>query len=374
MTSQVEIIGSGSAEKLSLFIEKYEVKHLFIVRGKNAYHTSGAKNAIDRIILKHSLLFTEFSDFSINPKIEDVEKGLALLRNAQSEMIVAIGGGSVIDMAKLIRFFYAYEGSIDKNTYKLTRKHIPLVALPTTAGTGSEATHFAVVYQHQIKYSVAHLAILPEVAIVDASFTYQTPPYLTACAGFDALAQAIESYWNVFSTSESKEFAVQAIDLLWEHLPKAVLRNTLESRDFVSRASFYAGKSINITKTTAPHAFSYPFTTYYNFPHGHAVALTFPFFMQFNYVENEKQWNGTQELHIHHQKMDNLYQRLGFKNPTDASLGMRKFIQHIGLSFQLPNSFDADVIARNVNAARVANNPAKIFPQDIIQVINSIQE
>ena len=309
---------------------------------------------------------TEFYDFEENPKIEDVRKGLSLLVSSNSSLIVGIGGGSVLDMSKLLRFFYSYSGEATGCKFLKEKELLPLIALPTTAGTGSEATHFSVLYKDKIKYSVEHTDILPDVAIVYPPFTYNNPKYLTACTGFDALAQGIESYWNVNATEESDEYAKRAIQLLWPNLPVAVNAPTKQARDKVSEGSYWAGRAINITKTTAPHAFSYPFTTYYGYPHGHAVALTFPFFFKLNtFCENLK-------VEIN---------RVGYANKVDFlqsllrddHLSMHEYLQNIMLTN--PISFRKDDILhifKCVNENRLANNPIYVtegIKQDLINML-----
>jgi alcohol dehydrogenase class IV len=159
----------------------------------------------------------------------------------------------------------------------------PLIAIPTTSGTGTEATCFAVVYIDKTKYSLKHSSILPDYTIIDPTLTHAMPPLVTAATGMDALAQAIESYWGVKSTHESQAYAREAITLTLAYL-KAACQNEVEARDAMSRAANLAGKAINLTETTACHAVSYPITSYFNVPHGHAVALTLA--SMFGYINN----------------------------------------------------------------------------------------
>ena len=275
-------IGDSSMQDFSDFLIGKSPKHIFLVRDKNSYGLCGAKDILDAIFSELGCKVWEFFDFEPNPKYEDLQRGLKVLNDSNAEIIIAIGGGSVLDMAKLLRFFNAYSGDFITNEFLQEKMLIPLCALPTTAGTGSEATHFAVMYKERVKYSVAHLKMLPELAVIYPFFTYKNPSYLTACTGFDALAQAIEAYWNKNATLCSDEYALKAIKVLWDYLPTAVNSPNKIARNLISEASYWAGKAINITKTTAPHAVSYPFTTYYGYPHGHAVALSFPFFAQLN--------------------------------------------------------------------------------------------
>lgn len=356
---QKAFIGVDSLNKLFQCLQEYAPKELFLVRGKEAYRCCGAKAEVDRLVATLKCRVTEFFNFEVNPKIEDLERGVALLHTTNANVIVAVGGGSVLDMAKLIRFFYSYAGNPTGDNFKKKRELIPLLALPTTAGTGSEATHFAVLYKEQVKYSVEHDDMLPNYAIVYSPFTYNNNKYLTACTGFDALAQAIEAYWNINACKESDEYAEKAISLLWTYLPLAVNFPTENVRNKISEGAYWAGKAINITKTTAPHAFSYPFTTYYGYPHGHAVALTFPYIAAIN-------------LNIEGDKQKQLCSLLGIKESSAFEDIFLKFISNIGLRKRDKDIFDSNLILNNINLNRLKNNPVIIDKEMAIRLIKRI--
>lgn len=344
-------LGESSIENLLLVLKEFSFSHLFLVRGRNSYETCGAKSIMTAVFSELDCEVTEYFDFEENPKIEDLERGLLLLRKYSCSVIVAVGGGSVLDMAKLLRFFYSYSGEPTSGKFEKEKDLLPLIVLPTTAGTGSEATHFAVLYKNKVKYSVEHNAILPDVAIVYPPFTYNTPRYLTACAGFDALAQAIEAYWNAYATKESDEFAKRAIELLWPNLPLVVNSPTNSMRNKVSEGAYWAGRAINITKTTAPHAFSYSFTTYYGYPHGHAVAMTFPFFWSINMDIHRIRKNISPSLYK--QKIEYL------KNLCNIDIG--DYIEkRILLPLKLPENFNKYFILESVNRQRLQNNPVDL--------------
>ncbi len=357
---QHAFIGTDSLDKLFLYLQEYTPKELFLVRSKKSYETCGAKAVIDRFVAVLGCKVTEYFDFQENPKVEDMERGLALLHTTNSSVIVAIGGGSVLDMAKLIRFFYSYAGNPVGSSFKKKRELLSLIALPTTAGTGSEATHFAVLYKEKVKYSVEHDDMLPNYAIVYSPFTYNNNKYLTACTGFDALAQAIEAYWNVNACEESDKYAEKAIQLLWPYLLQAVNAPTKDIRNKISEGAYWAGKAINITKTTAPHAFSYPFTTYYGYPHGHAVALTFPYIAAINLATEDN-------------RQKQIYSLLGIKGPLAVEDVFVKFISDIGLQKIGDKPFDHNLILRNINLNRLKNNPVAIDKEMTINLINRIK-
>lgn len=348
MIEQQVYLGSSSIKKLLPILQEYAPCHIFLVRGKNSYEVCGAKAIIYETLKKIHCRVTEFYNFDENPKFEDLQRGLELLRYSHASIIVAVGGGSVLDMSKLLRFFNSYSGEVTGNKFVKLYGLLPLIALPTTAGTGSEATHFAVLYKDKVKYSVEHNDILPDIAIVYPYFTYNNPKYLTACTGFDALAQGIEAYWNVNATKESDDYAEKAIRLLWPNLPLAVNSPTEEIRDQVSEGSYWAGRAINVTKTTAPHAFSYPFTTYYGYPHGHAVALTFPFFFKIN-----TEFHGLKKdlnIESYRIKIEKLH--------SMCNLRMEDYIEDfLLLPLKEIVDFDFQLIMDSVNIERLNNNP-----------------
>ena len=156
------------------------------------------------------------------------------------------------------------------------------MAIPSTAGTGTEATRYAVLHKEQSRCSLNHEFLLPDYAIVDPNLTLRLPSYITACTGMDALSQAIESYWCTDSTARSKEDAKRAITSIMRYLLEAVNEPTLEARRAMSEAAYLAGRAINITKTTACHGIAPAFTALFGVPHGHAVGLTLARMLLYN--------------------------------------------------------------------------------------------
>lgn len=320
-------------------VQKMHPKRCFVVRGHHSFEACGGRAIIEQLQQVTDCDITEFEDFSVNPKYDEAKVGLDRMMLSQADLIVAIGGGSVLDMAKLIRHLAAEQGHM-----------IPLHAFPTTAGTGAEATHFAVAYIDGKKQSIAAEDVLPDVAVVYPPLTYSNNAYQTACAGFDAVAQAIESYWAKGATEESRRYSVRALELLWHQLPQLVQAPNEGLRDQVAEGAYWAGRAINISTTTAPHAFSYAFTSHYNYPHGHAVALTFPFFMKLN---------GTQDL----------YELLDVR-ADEAMQKMEEYILELGLSMQLAPEVDIKGMLQEVNIQRLSNNPIKVT-SEIIEELES---
>lgn len=350
-------LGQDGINALGDWVRDYAPRSVLVVTGEAFYHVCGAEAILSRFFsgIKTYL----FTDFSENPKWEDVQKGLGRLRELQVDAIFAVGGGSVLDMAKLMRFFHSYEGDPTGKVFKMNSESLPLFALPTTAGTGAEATRFAVCYVDGTKYSVEHDSLLPDFAVIYPPFTYGNPRYLTACTAFDALAQAIESYWSVGATQESEEYSLKALDFLWPNICPVVLDATPQIRERVAQGAYWAGRAINIAKTTAPHAFSYQFTSHCGYPHGHAVSLTFPFFFDVNLNAKQSDLHSDIDYGRYSFKMQTLRDCLGMKKGEEITV-MDDLIKKIELVSKGFGKHNVSVLLSKVNLQRLNNNPVRV--------------
>ncbi len=359
-------------DDLKKLINEQEFKRIFLVRGGESYTNSGAEIFIKS--LAEDIEIVSFSDFDINPNIADLRRGVNKFQYSQKvssiDLIIAIGGGSVLDMAKLISVFANQSNDFDwiiKNNNITKNSKTPLLAIPTTAGTGAEATHFAVVYIGKNKYSVATESILPEYVYLSSEFSASVNPYLTACTGLDAFSQAIESVWSVNSNEESIKFGLDAIELIWNNIAKAVNYNDKEAKSAMQEAAYLAGEAINITKTTAPHAISYTFTSYYGIPHGHAVSLSLPYFIGYNYDVKEEDCTDNRGFLSVKNRIDNILSILGL-NILEVEEALIKFFENLGIEIninKLINIFDKELIISNVNIERLNNNPRIVTKETI---------
>ena len=329
-----------------------------IIHGKHSYESSGGKVLLAPLYESDSQI-QEWSDFTSNPKRDEVEVGVKIKNVFNPDLVIAIGGGSIIDMAKLVRFY-----SNEKST--------PLLAIPTTSGTGAESTKFAVCYENGVKTSVCDESILPNYVYLDSDLTLHNSEYLTACTGFDALAQAIEAYWNINATDESDELALKAIGLLLKNLVDFSKQDEEKRRAELMEGANLAGQAINITRTTAPHAMSYTLTSKFGYPHGHAVALTFPFFFELNVDCKQEDYQG-QDYETYHCKMAKLREVLAITEDNNLFAFMKRYICKLGLAFDTARPIDEDVVAKGINLERAKNNP-HILNEDIIKnVVQSIK-
>lgn len=361
-----KVFRDSNLSKLNIFFSKKNFQNIFLVKGGSSYVLSGAKEFMENTFSVSG----SYSGFNINPQLEDLKKGIERFKKSNYDCIIAIGGGSVLDMAKLISVFAHQDGSIEdilsgKST--INDKKTPLLAIPTTAGTGAETTEFSVLYVDKKKYSVVSNTMLPNYVYLSHQFSLTASSYLTACTGADAFCQAIESVWSIHSSSESEKYAIKAVELIWNNLQEAVLNNTIDAKKNMQEASYLAGKAINITKTTAPHAISYAFTSYYNIPHGHAVSISLPYFFEFNGQITNKDCLDKRGSSAVLERLNKLFLIMNL-NKTNVKEELISFFKSIGINTDIStliNSFDGRLIVDNVNIERLKNNPRRIRKSDI---------
>ncbi|MGH7967250.1 MAG: phosphonoacetaldehyde reductase, partial [Limisphaerales bacterium] len=323
-----------------------------------------------------------FSEFSPNPKVEDVKKALVEFQAFQPRKIIAVGGGSALDVAKLVRYFAA-TGIEPEEPASLPNGNshhlIPLLAVPTTAGSGSEATHFAVIYKGFIKHSVAHPSLRPSHVWLNPRFTMSASPYQVACSGFDAFAQGIESLWAVGATENSKLDSSKAITLCLRHLEGAVLARSPQHCAGMLEAANLSGQAINVSKTTAAHAMSYALTAHYGLPHGHAVAMILPAVFEANAAVTDRNVNDPRGAAFVHAALRELCTRLGCTSVPMAVRRIRELMAGIGLSETWFSSHGFNLttvrnfVTQEVNLDRLANNPRRLDAEAFAQILAQIR-
>jgi len=371
-------LGYDSYKKLYDVLEKFSPKKIFLVTGKKSYFLSGAKNLLSEFINKYN--YFRFYDFETNPKLKDLINGINIFNREKCDIIIGVGGGTVMDIAKSISILATQKGDLEefiKGEISLKERQIPSIMIPTTAGTGSESTHFSVIYINKTKYSLAHNSLLPDFVILDPVFTENLPPYITACTSMDALCQAIESFWSTNSTEESRTYSKQAIELIMTNIIKNVNNPDRASREKMLIASNLAGKAINIAKTTAAHSISYSLTSYFNIPHGHAVALTLPYFIEFNSNVSSENLQDSRGVEFIKDRMSELFTILKVETADKAKEKIINIMKYINLETRLSklgiNRNDIDIIIKNgFNIQRMKNNPRLVTKKDLQNLLEKI--
>lgn len=284
-----------------------------------------------------------FSGFSPNPRQEEIFAGVRAFAASGCDALVAIGGGSAIDTAKCIRAFRHETESAGLLTRPVQDSLLPLIAVPTTAGTGSESTHFAVAYADGVKHSIAHESLRPGYVLLSGEMLATLPAYQKKCTLLDALCQAIESAWSQRSSARSRALSARAAQGILRSLERYLAGNPAAAQAMLEYANL-AGQAIDLTTTTAAHAMSYKLTSRYGLPHGHAVALCLA------PVWRLLLQNGAPPI------LAEIASWLGVSQ-EDGPAAFEALLARLDVRApRIPES-DLDLLAASVNAQRLANHP-----------------
>ena len=301
-----------------------------------------------------------FHGYHENPDLSDCTALMDMFRAENCDGLIAIGGGSCMDTAKAGKAMLLtedptalYEGAVQI----AQDRSLPLIAVPTTAGTGSEATQTAVVYVENRKLSLSHPALLPDAVILDPTVLRTLPPVQKKVCALDALCQGIESFWCQGATAESRRHASVAILSVLEQFP-AYLSGNPDAERFMLRAAYESGKAIQITRTTAAHAMSYILTKTYGLPHGYACSITLPAL-----------WRRLNHYTPCRQRMEDLQMLLGLKSADDGPLLFEGLLAWLALPAR-PVLSDADIHAllSCINLQRLQNHPQPLTMDDCFSV------
>uniref|UniRef100_UPI004047FE9E phosphonoacetaldehyde reductase n=1 Tax=Shewanella baltica TaxID=62322 RepID=UPI004047FE9E len=269
-------------------------------------------------------------EVTANPDINSIDGWIQQYATQPVAAVIGLGGGSAMDAAKAVALMLSQAETTPAPLNQLFRAkqirqpecRLPLLLIPTTAGTGSEVTPFATIWddQQKQKFSLSGPAVYPDVALLDANLTLSLPADETLYSGLDALSHSLESLWNKHRTPISEAYAQQAIALLARHFSTALISpSDLAARQAMQTASLLAGLAISTTRTAIAHAISYPLTSHYAVPHGLACSFTLPALLEMVQASQEL-------LHLSHtlRQAQNLLQKL----PLDQALQAKvKFSQ-----------------------------------------------
>jgi len=307
-----------------------------------------------------------FSGFQPDPDFASVVQGVELFRQEGCRSVIAAGGGSAIDVAKCIRL-YASTQSVD-----LDRPAVPndvkLLAIPTTAGSGSEATHFAAVYRQGVKRSVD--CGRPDAVLLDPSTLDTLPDYQRKATLLDALCHGIESFWSVNSTEISRDRskeAIQGVLANWE----GYLQNIPEGNRGMLWTAHRAGQAIDIAQTTAGHAMSYQLTKRYGLAHGHAAALCaarlWPWML--DHLDQCSDPRGKEYLE---RTLAELAEAMGCTSPRESAERFQTMLDRLELSIPTAAESDLAALASSVDPARLKNFPVSLGIMEIRSLYREI--
>ena len=286
--NEMSYFGAGSRAVLADEIRKRGLKKVFVVTDKDLVRFGVVAKVTDMLDME-KIEYNIFSDIKQNPTVVQVKEGVKAFIQSGFDVIVAIGGGSSIDTAKAIGIIVANPEFSDvvslEGVANTKNKSVPIIALPTTAGTAAEVTiNYVITDEENVKKMVCvDPNDIPVLSIVDAELMLSLPPGLTAATGMDALTHAIEGYITKGAWEMSDMFELKAIEMIAKHLP-IVVKNPSDvvARDGMAVAQYIAGMGFSNVGLGLVHGMAHPLGAYYDIPHGIANALLLPVVMQYN--------------------------------------------------------------------------------------------
>ena len=352
-----------------LLNQKFE--RIFILSGEKSFKNIKAKKYFSEVLKKKK--YKIFYKKSFLPNLDELKIIIKNLKDFNPDLFIAIGGGCVLDYAKMANILDLKSNSaslIEKYRQPVKKKYTKLLAIPTTAGSGAEVTSNAVIYVNGVKYSIEHKDLIPDYYFLIPEFVFMTPKKIKSSAGFDAYAQAIESLFAVKSNDLSVEYSIKALKKINLSLTNYYYKPTLENSLLLAQGANLAGKAISISKTTLPHAISYPFSMHYNLSHGHAVSLFFEILIKYNY-DNLNESNLNFDLRG---RFNLLFKTLDLKNINDFLFKISELKKKLKLNDNLAElniniQKDKNKILSGINFLRLNNNPISITPSTILSLI-----
>jgi alcohol dehydrogenase class IV len=363
--------------KIIDYIKKKKLKKIFVLSGKKSFYKSGAYNYF-HLKLKEKKIKFYFKN-SYLPKIEELMKIIKSINSFKPEIIIAVGGGSVLDYAKIAHIVNKKNLLSLRQNIKNSRpvgsyKNYPLLAIPTTAGSGAEVTSNAVIYINKKKFSVENQLLIPNFFLLIPEFVMKNSFKIKSSSAFDVISQSIESIISKKSNKISINYAKKSLKLACDNYLNFLKKSSKKNCSKMLLAANFSGKAINISKTTAPHAVSYPFSYFFKLPHGHAVALTLEKFLEFNYNNLMKSEN----FLILKKKFKLIFKIFKVKdiNELKNKITIIKKNMKINSNHKI-NKFtiikNLSKIFSGINVKRLKNNPVIIKTKDIKKILLDIK-
>lgn len=330
------------------------------------------KNGLaDKIVqLSHGAIKAVYSDITPNPRVEEVDACAAIIRAETLDFVVATGGGSSMDCAKAACAVARTQDSITayhSGGKKLPADAVPLIAIPTTAGTGSEVTCVAVLSDEArgLKAPIASNVLYPKLVLIDAELTLSVPPKVTASTGLDVLSHALEGFWSRAHQPICDALALHAAKLAFTYLPQAFdCGDDLHAREKMCEASVIAGLAFTLPKTAASHACSFPLTSVYHLPHGEACAFTLGRLCEINAAAEDG-------------RLEGFAHALGFESAAAMGWHIDELKRYTGMACTLADAKiplgEVRALAERCTHPNILNNPVPLAPDDVEKLLLSLQ-
>ncbi len=346
-----------------------------IVTGKYSSKKTGALDKVVDSLKNHEIDPIVFNKVESDPSVFTVREGVKVGKEEKVDFIVALGGGSAMDAAKAISMVIGNGGDIlDYEKIQPKTYGVPIIAVPTTAGTGSEVSKFSIITdtERKIKMLISSNFIIPEIAILDPLLTMMMPPQVTAATGMDAFTHAIEAYISKAAQPMSDIFAIKAIRLISSNIARSVLKGDIEARENMLLGQMYAGLAFSNASTALVHSMSRPLGAYYKVPHGMANAILLTEVMKFNRASCAEKFKVIAEA---------MGENVEGKSVREASLIAVDTIRSIFLDTGLPVSLKEVGVDKNnfrkmaedaMESKTTALNPRKPTVEQLVEIYEKI--
>lgn len=363
------LVATETYEELNDYFVENKIKRVFLVCGASI-ELLRINTYIQNLAERQGIKVIRFSEFQPNPMYESIVQGVKVFREQHCDSIMAVGGGSAMDVAKCIKLYSNMDSSQNYLQQKIIPNDIKMLAVPTTAGTGSEATKYAVIYYNGTKQSVTNDSCIPAAVLFDGSTLQTLPDYQRKSTMMDAFSHAMESFWSINSTEESREYSKKAIRMILSNWDAYLANEEKGNREMLWAANI-AGKAINITQTTAGHSMCYKLTSLYGIAHGHAVAICntvlFPYLVQ--NIEKCIDARGKEYLL---KVLLQLADTMGCKTPEEAADKFSEMVCGLGFEIPKPQIGDYAELKKSVNLERLKNYPIRLGENVIDELYHKI--
>ena len=360
------VTGQSALQYLVQAIEKFNIQKPLIVTDQGVVKSGTLQHVLDLLTIEYSI----FDEVKPEPELEQVQDCIDVYRQQQCDSVLAVGGGSALDIAKCVAALAGQSAEIHEfiGIDKIQNRNIPLIVIPTTSGTGSEVTNVAILSDtvNQMKQGIISDYLLPDVAIVSPIMSVSCPASVTAASGVDALVHAVEAYISVNHSDITDALAIQAIELIIEYLPKAyALPSNLIAREKMATASLMAGLAFGNAGVGAVHALAYPLGGKYKMPHGVSNALMLPYVLKWNVIgcsERLSNIANVLKLDVTQNQLRNAELLVDFLRQFCAQLNIPTGLRAFGIA-------EDDIPALATEAIKVErllkNNPRRLSVADI---------
>jgi alcohol dehydrogenase len=372
------LFGIGVADRVGVEAKSLRATKVLIVTDYVITKT-GLVNRVTQPLERENIDYEIWDRAEPEPSVDNAQDAVDKARQGVFDLIIGVGGGSVLDIAKVTAIITRKPGSIKDYLGKsLHKPEIPFILIPTTAGTGSEVSNLAVltVKEEAFKYAIYSPFMYPDVAIVDPVMSSSMPPRLTASTGVDALTHAIEAYVSLEASPITDVFAVEAIKLVNQYLRAAYSNgDNMEARFGMAKASLFAGLAFGNAGTVLGHAVAYAHAHIHHQPHGVSVAVTEPYVMEYNAIANVVKHARIAEL---------LGETVAGLPLREAALRSAVAVKKLLEDLDMPTSLkevgvkreQIPEIAERVFKSKlhIARNPRKVKLEDIVKLLEKAYE